>query len=47
VRLASQHTGKGKGKAREDVIDLTSELESAGKLVHLSNGGLYINEGSR
>ena len=47
MRLASQHTGKGKGKAREDVIDLTSELESAGNLIHLSNVGLYINEGSR
>lgn len=41
MRLASQHAGKGKGKAREDVIDLTSKLESAGKLIRPSNGGIH------
>lgn len=35
--LASQNASKGKGKAREDIIDLTSATESTGKFIRPCN----------
>ena len=37
MRLTSQNASKGKGKAREDIIDLTSATESTGEFIRPCN----------
>ena len=42
--LASQNASKGKGKAREDIIDLTSATESTGKFIRPCNRYTLMKE---